>query len=174
MPIPALTNMLGFDEKVLPLGTHLATPPEIGAFFVAGFGSSVTRSDVFDGWKRFRAFIRGIIPGIEKEFVNGSFVTERADPNDIDLSLWVHADVLDALPADTQSFLISLFEPKSGRAYLKQEFRCDPYLVAFCDVGHPRYLEFVHMKRINELWAKYKDPNGLFRGYKGFVEVVEP
>jgi hypothetical protein len=62
MPIPALINMSGFDEKVLPIGTHPATPTEMRDFFVADYGSSVTRPDVFDGWERFRAFIRGIIP----------------------------------------------------------------------------------------------------------------
>lgn len=172
MPIPGFQNHPGLDEPILPVGVHRATVQEVKTSLVDQFPDSATRKQIFTGWLVLRAIISGIVPVLH-EYIDGSFVTARPNPGDVDLSVWVEADTLNGLVAPDQDVLSYVFDKKS-RTEIKRTFRCDPYLVARCDPGHPAYRRFQHMLWTQGHWAAYKDRAGRVRPEvsKGFIEVA--
>ena len=85
MPIPML-NEVG----LLPPGIHGCDVDEVGARF-GNFQSSDRRSTI---WRRFQEyFAEARRSGIIKELLlDGSFVTAKPDPNDIDIIVVVASD----------------------------------------------------------------------------------
>ena len=75
MPIPPL-NASGF----LPPGIHSATLDEIRA----AYGSNIPRSDRCTGLEEFVSLVRGINL-IRYVYVDGSFTTNKAAPDDVDV-----------------------------------------------------------------------------------------
>lgn len=172
MPIPEFENHPGLDEPILPVGVHRASVTEVKASLVDPFHDSSTRRQIFTGWLMLRATVSGIVPVLH-EYIDGSFVTARPNPGDVDLSMWVEADALNVLDASGQAVMSYLFGSTS-RDEVKRTFRCDPYLVARCDPGHPVYPRFQHMLWTEDHWAAYKDRAGRVRPgvNKGYVEVT--
>lgn len=82
MAIPDFTNVAG--KMVLPEGVHLATLEEVRA----RFGSATPRRvDLMRGleaaFENFRA------AKVAKVYIDGSFTTDKEEPNDID-GCWEH------------------------------------------------------------------------------------
>ena len=78
----------------LPLGMHTATLEEVEAVFV----TTPRRRRLFEGLACAQNLHAA---GVRRAFINGSFVTTKADPNDID-GCWewteeVHLDLLDSV-----------------------------------------------------------------------------
>lgn len=78
MAIPELN-----EEGLLPKGIHDCTVDEIGERF-AGFGQSAQRKRLFRQLKEYLAEALGREEIVEI-LVNGSFVTDKAEPGDVDL-----------------------------------------------------------------------------------------
>lgn len=166
MPLPPLEDTPGIRERILPAGTYSATVEEIRETFVSAFPASVRRPLIYQGWTQFRALVRRLVP-VQSEFIDGSFVTDRLNPDDIDLSLWVRASDIDSLPPNDALAL----EAVMGRRF---QFLCDAYLVPICDEGHRLYPHFTWIKeKTARYWAAYKDLNDeVIPGItKGYVEV---
>ncbi len=174
MPIPEFENDPTLDEPILPAGIHKATVQDIKDALVEQFDGSRTRKDIYDGLMLFRSFIRTYFPIVLREYVDGSFATARENPNDVDVSIWVHADELESLSDDKKGVVNYLFNTADGRAFLKVQFHCDPYLVPYCEEGHPEYGAFQYMLWTCNHWSHYKDQRGVIRDgvEKGYVEVV--
>src|SRR5437016_4245337 len=81
-PRMALAFVEGSDY--LPPGGHAATVSEIRAFFVDAFPSSTSRSNLFDRWAVLLEAIERIIH-VDAQWIDGSYVTKKQDPGDIDL-----------------------------------------------------------------------------------------
>ena len=82
----------------LPPGMHLATLAEVEAVFV----TTPHRRRLFEGLQRAIQNLHAA--GVRRVFIDGSFVTTKADPNDID-GCWewteeVHLDLLDPVLLD--------------------------------------------------------------------------
>ena len=82
----------------LPPGMHTATLEEVEAVFV----TTPRRRRLFEGLRRAIQNLHAA--GVRRVFINGSFVTTKADPNDID-GCWewteeVHLDLLDSVLLD--------------------------------------------------------------------------
>lgn len=96
MAIPSLDS-----EGFLPTGVHDCTLEEIGARFGA-FQGSDRRPELFARLKAFIAEAKASAI-IESVLVDGSFVTAKLEPNDIDLILLVnrsHDFTLDLSPRE--------------------------------------------------------------------------
>lgn len=85
MPLPTLN-----DDGLLPAGIHDCTLDELKAGF-GSFQGNDQRPRLFARFERFLAEVRvaGLVRSI---LVDGSFVTSKPDPNDIDLILTVASD----------------------------------------------------------------------------------
>lgn len=119
----------------LPDGVHRCEMEHIRATFVDQFATSLTRPSIFGGFERLRgdAAAHSIVA---TQWVNGSFVTDKVDPGDVDVVHFVDYDHLNELPAAAVHFV---------RRYLcdtgwdKHDYRTHSQLVPACDPGHPQY-----------------------------------
>lgn len=78
-------------SRILPDGIYGASPGQVKERFVTAFPQSMTRPRLFDGWQALRHLVRTLLP-VEHEYLDGSFVTSKANPRDIDVSFWVRGD----------------------------------------------------------------------------------
>lgn len=165
--LPAFVDV-GQGDRLLPDGVHAATVEEMEEAFVGAFPGSLTRRQVFRRWTSFRELVRGVV-SVEHEYIDGSFVTDRPNPADVDLSLWIDAEELNGLPLSKERYFERLLS--QGKAY-----KCHPFVVPMCSHGHADYGQFVYMKGWTErYWRSYKKANGtVVPGVaKGYVEVIE-
>ncbi len=87
MPIPPFN-----EYGLLPLGLHLAEMNEI----VERFGTGTPRRQM--PFERLRVFIDlAQHCGALRMFVNGSYVTAKPEPGDVDVVIWLGAKFLDLL-----------------------------------------------------------------------------
>jgi hypothetical protein len=167
MAIPDL--VAGAHEPLLPPGVHPATIAEVQESFVTAFPTSVTRPKVVSDWLAFRQLIESFLT-IRHEYLDGSFVTGRLNPRDMDHSIWVDADEFVALPPDRASALKGLwFQRLSG-------FGCDAHIVPECGPRHPAYPVFVSERDLTEAaWPRYQTVmRQIVPGVeKGYLEVVD-
>src|SRR5437588_10732851 len=82
MPIPAFR-----DDGYLPEGLHLAGEEEV----VERFGRATPRREYLLGrLRRWLELSRAV--GARRFFIDGSFVTEKAAPGDVDAVVWLPDD----------------------------------------------------------------------------------
>src|SRR5437867_1161459 len=82
MPIPAFR-----DDGYLPEGMHEASEEEV----IARFGQSTPRREYLTGrLRRWLALSRAV--GAPRFLVDGSFVTDKAEPGDVDAVVWLPND----------------------------------------------------------------------------------
>jgi hypothetical protein len=108
------------DTPILPPGIHDVDPSELDNHFLSAFGASTTRSALIDGFRRYIKALKKYAVRFEI-WLDGSFVTSKEDPNDIDLVVFAAASELNALPLDAQHRLRGLFDRPSCR----KAFGCD-------------------------------------------------
>lgn len=107
-------------QPLLPPGIHDLTEDELDNHFQSGFQNSTTRPPLIAGLKSFMNALR--TSGVEFElWIDGSFTTQKENPNDIDLVAFAPAATLNGLPPQKQALLQSLFDRISSRS----TFGCD-------------------------------------------------
>src|SRR5215207_8764766 len=114
----------GMGDPVLPPGIYRASAGEILSKLVTAFPKSRTRSQIFESWSAFSLAIRKLVP-VQHEYLDGSFVTGKLNPKDIDLSLWINRSDMEAAEPNYRAGITGLFKQS-------QNFRCDAILVAIC------------------------------------------
>ncbi|CAI4043394.1 unnamed protein product [uncultured archaeal virus] len=159
-----MSNVLpDFDHMgYLPPANDLYCP-DINEFitrFVEVDGSS-KRKKIFEGYQSYCTRFRSIII---KLWVDGSYITDKLNPNDIDLT--VHYDAI-----KFNDLRIIQFVEKgyfANRKYLKAKYECDTFPVPVYPKNHPFYQLTVAQ---SEKWRKWftKDRNGI---PKGLVELL--
>lgn len=142
---------------------------EIEETFVSAFPDGSPRREIFEGWLAFRNLV-GKYVSVRSEFVDGSFVTSKPNPGDLDLSVWVDADELNGLSASDQLGLGKLW------ARRKSAFHCDAFIVPECAIGHPNYGDYQQMLWTDGHWRSVRGPNReIVPGVtKGYLKVVGP
>lgn len=134
MPIPELNN-----NGLLPRGIHDATLEEIAEVF--GYGS--TRNALMEDLRRYAlALIRW--PLAQALLIDGSFVTDQAQPNDIDVILVLRGDYDLNQPVSPYEYNLrsTRMVRKAYRldlfAVRPNSLEYDRFIDLFCEVrGHP-------------------------------------
>lgn len=116
----------------LPPGRHLATQAEIEQTLVSDFAASVTRRPLFDQSTEMLEAIQSLVP-VQRQWINGSFVTTKVDPNDIDLVSHIDGEAMDALKPLQRMLLQGLIAAHWSR----DVSGCDSFSVAVYPKGHP-------------------------------------
>lgn len=121
-------------SPLLPPGIHDVHEPELGNHFLKKFPTSTTRAKLVNGLQRYIALLKS--HGVKFElWIDGSFTTEKVDPNDIDLVVFFDFKELDALPPDAQRRLTGLVD----RHTAKKNFGCDVLVSNKDDHDHRSY-----------------------------------
>lgn len=132
MPIPA------FDANgYLPAGKHLASEAEVEDALVTPFTASNTRRPIFERWQHHRKAIADYVP-IKEQWLNGSFVTDKRDPADLDVVTLYEGSEWDPLPTHKKMVLETLLLHKYTVAYWK----VDSYPIAIRPPGHPHHSQY--------------------------------
>ena len=103
--------MLGASKPefapLLPPGRHIVTMDRLTRQCVGRFGTSASRPRLMTALSVFVVGLEELV-GTCDVWVDGSFMTEKQEPEDIDLSVMVEGAVFDQLAADLQNELLSL------------------------------------------------------------------
>lgn len=117
---------------VLEPGVHDSTVAEVRERFVDDFAASSRREGILEDWLLYREALQFVCP-IDEEWIDGSFTTDKLEPGDIDLVVFVDAPTFEALsPARQKLFNYMILHPP-----VKQFWSCDAYAVPRWPVGHP-------------------------------------
>ena len=129
----------------LPPGIYTATLEAIAA----GFVKTPRRRTLYDGLRRAVQNLQAA--GVRRVFIDGSFVTTKADPNDVD-GCWewdeeVHIDLLDPVFLDFSH----------QRQVMKGKYGVDFFIADWVEAGSGlTFLEFFQLNRSDE-------PKGIVR-----------
>lgn len=81
-------DTLGYLTPYDAISTDLQT---LEQFFVEGFPTSATRGRLFDAYRQYTKLLRDTLPtgAAMTQWIDGSFVTGKRNPNDIDLVTFI-------------------------------------------------------------------------------------
>jgi len=108
------------------------TAADLRKLCVDKFTLSVTRSQIMADLEHVVAVLRAAPLDVEI-WVDGSFVTEKIDPDDVDIVVPFQAEAYDRGTAGQRSAL------EWVNSNLKQQLRCDSYVFAIFPTGHPQH-----------------------------------
>jgi hypothetical protein len=115
-------------------GIHDLELSALEEHFVKGFPTSTTRPRIIDGYKRHRSELESLSIELE-QLLDGSFVSTKNDPGDIDLVCFADADAVDQLSPDDKNRLRLLTLGSST----KGSHLCDAYFCPTVPETDPRY-----------------------------------
>ncbi len=121
--------------------------------------ASTTRNPIMAGVEKLIADVQAV--GLQGEvWLNGSFVTQKIDPQDADLVFVFDEAVIRAATPDQGQMLQNL----TTRNHFKATHRCDAYVTFVCPPGHQHYLVSLALLAYwNSQWAT--DRNNAPKGY---------
>ena len=104
--LPALDERTG----LLPLGRYEATLEGIKAAFVEDprFSASTTRTEIWQHFESATAGIRSVVP-VVCVWIGGSFLTEKVDPDDIDVVYWCEDTLINQVETEQEQLLLQMF-----------------------------------------------------------------
>jgi hypothetical protein len=136
--IPA-PNALG----ELPPGMHTATLAEVEAVF----GTTPRRRHLCEGLRRAVQNLQAA--GVRRVFIDGSFVTTKADPNDVD-GCWEWTEVVNLDRLDPV-----LLDFANARQAMREKYGVDFFLATWIEAGSGlTFLDFFQRNRSD-------DPKGI-------------
>jgi hypothetical protein len=170
MALPALV------DGALPLGRWSATPEEVEAAFVTG--QSTTRQQIWADWLELTSALREVAGVVPAAWLSGSFVTDKADPGDVDSVYLIEWPILRTAHADPQR---ASFIEVVARSGAKELFglSVDSFILEWWPrtgtkrVGWTRqYLE--DRGYWDDLWSRQRSPDSRLDAMprRGYVEVM--
>jgi hypothetical protein len=152
-------------DGLLPAGRVRVTVEEFHGAFVEPFPESKTRERLFDRWQDHRAALASMLP-LTAQWIDGSFVTAKVDPGDIDLVNVLDGVQLDAVPENRRAIARMMLSGQSTRNL----WGIDSYPLPEYPDGHPFHNEYLRFRGYWDRWF------GLVRGNdqatKGYLEVI--
>lgn len=130
-------NAKGYLEP----GLHPMNLDEIEKVFVTPFPHSSTRPNVMSGFRRHTNDLLALVDEYT-QFIDGSFVSNKNDPRDIDLVCFIDGDKVDALSPPQQAKLRELVLGPTTKA----SHKCDAYFCPSYPDTHANY-DFFRSKR---------------------------
>jgi len=144
-------------------GEHSLCVELIQLLCVDYFPLSSTRQKIMQGFRRiYSESLRLGIPG--DLVVDGSFITEEIDPDDIDFALVIAPEFYDGCNAEQRQFI----------EWIRDDFRirdthlCDCYLCVEWPVGHEQYFDGLQNR---EYWVNWYSKSTVYKRDRGVVIV---
>ncbi|MGF6427328.1 DUF6932 family protein [Bradyrhizobium elkanii] len=128
----------------LPPGLHKMTLSDIEATLVVAFPHSTTRPEIIKGYKKHAQELVQIVSPCE-QLIDGSFASNKNDPGDIDMVVFIDADVVDSLSPNQQADLRALLAgPQTKTSHM-----CDAY---FCPMYSPTHAQHAQARQMRKYW----------------------
>lgn len=108
------------QEPIFKPGLHDIKLTDFGNHFLSEFPSSTTRSPLIDGLNKYIKKLTEIGIPIEL-WIDGSFTTNKIDPNDVDLVVFALENDVNKLDKNREDLFCSLLDRRSTR----HRFGCD-------------------------------------------------
>ena len=105
---------------LFPAGLHDVKEHELDNHFLSAFSGSKTRPALISGLRDFLTALRRVDVAFEI-WLDGSFCTEKIDPNDVDLVVFANENDLNQLDPVLQRYLAGLLDRTTSR----RQFGCD-------------------------------------------------
>lgn len=152
--------MLGTDG-LLPPGRHRVTAEDFKAHFVTAFPTSKVRAPLYQRWLQHRVAMLSFVP-ILSQWIDGSFVTDKEDPGDIDLVTVMEASAYDALTPVQQLLLDALMAGKATKAV----WGMDSYAAFVVPPNHPHHAAVqAGANGWHHEWSRVRGRAGATKGY---------
>lgn len=162
MPLPP------FDPSgFLPPGRHQTTPAEMKVSLVVTFINSIRRPAIFERWERHLASLRSLIP-VPHQWIGGSFVSAKVEPDDIDVCSFIDGPTADALPEPQQDLIRFMTSGKVAQ----QHWTVDSYAIVAYPPGSPHHAKYQQSLQYWSSWwgSARPDSQGVSQP-RGFLEV---
>ncbi|MFY7912326.1 MAG: DUF6932 family protein [Emticicia sp.] len=133
--------------------------------FVNQFQESQTRALIYEGLVKFLTNFYNFTKTSFEIWIDGSFVTKKVNPNDIDIVLIIDAHILKQKGAEIEN----LFKSKEA----KLSYKVDAYTIAEYDIDSPQYPLFQIEKAYWANWFGYTRRNRQGKRFpKGFIKLT--
>lgn len=171
--LPAFEARAEYPHGVLPEGVHSCGELVFEEHFVQGFPRSTTRKEICDGLFRLRADSMAV--GLSAiQWIDGSFVESKENPNDVDAVTFVDRERLNAAIPEAKAFVSRVL---SGEGATKGKYHTHAFFVAACLPMHAYFPVFEQMRAYWRKWLgetydkSNADGDGQVRHRKGFVAM---
>ncbi len=144
----------------LPVGKFACTPKQVYTHFVAPFPSE-RRQLIFDRWVEYNDRLTNSLSiSSLVQWLDGSFVTNKAEPNDLDLVTFVPASQY----TDSINWLVEHYSTVN-----LHELRLDAYLCPVFPENHVDHEEYLYFLNY---WQNLFGSSKAINQTKGFLEVT--
>jgi hypothetical protein len=175
MPLPLLAFVPGYPFRVLPSNIHTITGAEFKEAFLDNMPSSLTRPEIYAGMIRLinRLITYNVV---KKIWIDGSFVTDKQNPDDVEICFFLDAVAFSALSDSTQSEIGELLGD-AERCY--REYLCDVKRIrVYTDNDERNHLEAKLLEPIQYYYARVNPEQAtnteVLPQPKGFIEILSP
>lgn len=134
------------------------------AGFVQPFDIDSNRKELFEGYLRYNQDLKRLIGNQQyKQWVNGSFISTKLNPKDIDLISLIEYQIIDQHEAKLNQFI----KQEGQKAY-----GVDGYIVRVYPKDHPHYIRTQSDLAYWEHWfSNSRKSRNRQRYPKGFIEL---
>ncbi|MBA1146673.1 hypothetical protein H0Z60_06335 [Ectothiorhodospiraceae bacterium WFHF3C12] len=125
-------------EPLLDAGIHPMSVPDMKEMLVDAFNDGKEHREYL--YSRLHVFLENLAQLIGRPFrvwIDGSFLSNKPEPADVDLVVIAEARCLNALGEQEKEALRQIFGTE--RQTVKQRFSCDVYLMLEGDADQERY-----------------------------------
>jgi hypothetical protein len=121
---------------LLPKGLHVFSEPDLYSLTVTGFKSSQRRQKLWDSLMQFCDELRdgGLIPC--RLWLDGSFLTKKVDPDDIDIVVQASHKVVDWIPSTPDAITTRI----DNREWYDEPRKLDTYLLTTWPAPHVMFV----------------------------------
>jgi hypothetical protein len=157
----------------LPIGIHMCSLDEFKQKLVTDFVNSSTRNTIYLGYV---SYCNEFLPYevVYSNLTTGSFVSNKQDPHDIDLIVYVDAQKHKSMK-DLDKFNVRF----NNREQIHIDYNCHTFVIPFYPKSHPLYVVTAFEE---QRWIKFfsKDRKNNSRGFAkleayldGFRSAIE-
>lgn len=146
---------------LFPPGEHVLCVEELFIHCVEFFPLSKERAPIFAGFMRIlQGLDRLEIPA--EIMVDGSFLTEEIDPDDVDFAVLVSQEFFDSCSGESLAYLEWIRDDRT----IKATHRSDCGLCVESSKDHPQYFDGIQNRAF---WARFYSKSIIYKRDRGIV-----
>jgi len=156
-----LSCKFDFDEngQLLPYDVQGRNRDCVKEHFVDRYKHLGTRLSIWNKYERYTHDLKSLLSYPFKQWIAGSFVSQKTHPSDIDIINIVHH-------SDVNSKIDHLMDE-----HVIHEYSTDPYCIPVYEQGHPLHPITIALMEKKKKYHTYDDRS---KQYRGIVEIEVP